>query len=502
MRESDIFSFYFDEKTGKWTRIGRFGAAQGGALVSLTEHFTDFVNATLAMPDDPGVKSYSPNDIKGIKLASPSAGLDLIAPPAANGSGSANVHDAIETPPGRNGVEPALAFSYSSEKQNGWLGVGWDLRVSSIEIDTRFGVPQYDFTNDRYLLDGEELTPSSTPNQYIRRVEGRFDKIVRNMESGCATSWTVTDKHGTVYTYGNTGSVLADPSNACHVFRWGLSSVQDTFGNRMTVTYATDSGSLACAPGAPAGCTERFVELYPDNIQYTSHTSGLAAAYEVLFARDNGQGRPDVVITGRPGFQERTRFRLDHVDVLLQPGTSSAQIIRRYQLAYLADTPADASHFHKSLLSSIALQGVPAGTSAPQSLTPTVQLDQHTFDYLAAQQGFAAQKKWGSVQIGPAPGSARTSDGLSRTDDSFNGVTGEASISFLGLIGVGVNGTLSGGDDNVGLSLMDLNGDGLPDMLDSAGIASLALSPRPNNASNLQVLVHRQHGQSGAHRPE
>jgi len=74
--ERHIFSFYYDETAGRWVRIGRFGMAEGGALTSLTEHFTDFVNATLARPDEPGPQSFNPNEMKGIKLARPSAGID------------------------------------------------------------------------------------------------------------------------------------------------------------------------------------------------------------------------------------------------------------------------------------------------------------------------------------------------------------------------------------------------------------------------------------------
>ena len=48
--ERNIFGFFYDEPQHKWVRIGRFGVAENGALASLTEHFTDFVNATIAMP--------------------------------------------------------------------------------------------------------------------------------------------------------------------------------------------------------------------------------------------------------------------------------------------------------------------------------------------------------------------------------------------------------------------------------------------------------------------
>src|SRR5690606_16521575 len=182
-------------------------------------------------------------------------------------------------------------------------------------------------------------------------------------------SWSVIDKQGTVYTYGGVGAVLADPANDCRVFRWAISSVQDPFGNRMQFEYDSDVGLIP-------GSSEPFAELYPAAIEYTSHVNGpgvvdLAAAYRVRFVRDTVPSRADVQVNGRPGFQQRTRHRLAHVDVELVDG-SSTTLIRRYQLMYADPTR---EHFFKSLLSSIGQQGVGA----------VVQLDQHTFEYGAAE---------------------------------------------------------------------------------------------------------------------
>ncbi|MCL2448739.1 MAG: hypothetical protein FWD17_07330, partial [Polyangiaceae bacterium] len=276
-RERQIFSFFYDEPHGKWTRIGRYGSPQDGALTSLTEHFTDFINATIAIPDESAPQSFNPNDMKGARLGDPAAGLDLIAPPQANSFGTATLSYPLELPPGRNGIEPKLAFTYNQARGDGWLGVGWDLRLSSIEIDTRFGVPQYT-GNETYLLDGEQLTPSPAGNNlYVRRVEGRFDQIQRNIDgNSCVTSWTVTSKSGTIFQYGGAGATLSDPhaNTTCRNFRWHLTSVTDTYGNGLSITYFTDTGNN----GDP------FVELYPQTIDYTTSTRGAGlAVYRVSF---------------------------------------------------------------------------------------------------------------------------------------------------------------------------------------------------------------------------
>ncbi len=464
MHERDVRTFYFDEKQARWMPIGRYGVAEGGALTSLSEHFTDFVNATLAMPDEPGPQSFDPNEMKGIKIADPSASVDLIAPPVVNSAGAASLGYPIEVPPGRNGVEPQLAFSYNSHRTNGWLGVGWDLSISSIEIDTRFGVPKYDLS-EKYVLDGQQLVATSPgSNTYVRRVEGRFDTIQRVLDASglCVAAWTVTDKHGTVFTYGNAGAQLVDPTDAnkCRIFRWGLSSVQDTFGNAMTVSYRFDTGAVP-------GSTDQYTQFYPQDINYTSHAADLGPAYNVHFALDDGATRNDVLINGRPGFQERTRFRLDHVDVSLQL-TAAAGVIRRYQLAYLADAP---EHFHKTLLGSVGLLGLKAAA----------QIDAHTFEYAAAPtstfsggatgiNGFTGPQAWGQVQV--AANTPRGDDALSGIDDTMGGGGGSLGIG-LPFISATVGAGGNTGGETTNIQLLDINGDGLPDSIDNGGHASL-----------------------------
>src|SRR5262249_3529891 len=148
-----------------------------------------------------------------------------------------------------------LALTYDSDRvnTNGWLGLGWNLAMSSIEIDTRFGAPKYDGT-EIYTLDGAMLTPIAAPagapsgGQYFaRRVEGAFDWIQRTIGSGTGPAtanyvWTVTDKRGTVYTYGSAStncggatcqSRLSNPNTGrtANIFRWYLEKVRDAYGN-------------------------------------------------------------------------------------------------------------------------------------------------------------------------------------------------------------------------------------------------------------------------------
>ena len=446
MGAQDVFSFYFDEGLEKWRQVGRLGVIRPGALTSLTEHFTDFVNATRPLPEHPVEQLFNPTTIKDLKVADPAAGVDLIQPPEASPSGAARLSYPLEIPPARHQHAPGLELVYSSDKQNGWVGVGWDLQVSAIEIDTRFGVPRYD-GGERYLLDGDALTgPDPTSGEFHRRVEGRFDRIQRLGSDPTSYSWVVTDKDGTKRLYGETAAArLADPSPARSpvVFRWQLERIEDVFGNRIEFTYTRDAGDNG----------EPWVQLYPASIDYTSHPSGLSAEYHVVFNLE-ADDRPDVIISARSGFQVLTRKRLDFVDVLL-----AGDIIRRYDVTY------QTGDFGKSLVSSIALLGAGAAQ----------QLYAHSFSYHSAPQQnglpdvFAPLQTWGNVlQGGGAP---RAGDGLSRLDDRMNGGSGSVGIG-LGPVSLTVGGGAFAGDDRTRLLMFDRHGDALADFLDDAGSGS------------------------------
>ncbi|MFC3451656.1 SpvB/TcaC N-terminal domain-containing protein [Amycolatopsis speibonae] len=96
-------------------------------------------DGAVTAPEHPEGTAFDPNRIKDIKAADPGAGVNLIGPPTANSMGDARMSYPLEVPKGRAGLEPKLAVSYSSGGGNGWLGVGWDVSMPSISVDTRWG---------------------------------------------------------------------------------------------------------------------------------------------------------------------------------------------------------------------------------------------------------------------------------------------------------------------------------------------------------------------------
>jgi len=95
-----------------------------GRLVSTTTHFTTMINAILTAPDTPSALLFNSNSIKDIAAVDPTAGIDFIEPPTANNKGTAELGYPIRLPAGRGAFSPQVALTYSSERGNGWLGVG------------------------------------------------------------------------------------------------------------------------------------------------------------------------------------------------------------------------------------------------------------------------------------------------------------------------------------------------------------------------------------------
>lgn len=330
----DLYTFYYDDQRGCWRPLERVRIdTVNNVVVSLTDHFTDMINATVVVPDHPDGASFDPTQIKDIQAADPGSGVNLIAPPAPANTGEARMTYPLEVPPGRSGLTPKLGVSYSSSAANGWLGAGWDLPLQAITVETRWGVPRYSdsLETETYVMAGEQLTPVShrtapgartAEKVFHTRSEAGFARIVRHGSSPEGYSWEVTDKAGVRWLYGGTpGSTLADDSG--NGFLWALREVRDRHGNTMRYHHARVDD-----PGVAAGGTVPGRDLYLQRITYTG-SGDTEGPYSVTFVRDRELGEPrrkDVGINARGGFKRVTADLLRRVDVQL-----SGALIRRYE---------------------------------------------------------------------------------------------------------------------------------------------------------------------------
>ncbi len=164
----------------------------------------------------------------------------LAAPPGADiFTGTATTSVDVVVPPGRAGMTPALSVAYSSAAGASPYGYGWNLSLPRIERSTRHGVPSYD-SGDTFLahFGGAVLELNADPDQpgrYLPRVEAAY---ARTGFDASANAWVVIDRSGNTYRFGERrGDRIAVAETAEGTFAWLLTSMEDSQGNLMEVNY-------------------------------------------------------------------------------------------------------------------------------------------------------------------------------------------------------------------------------------------------------------------------
>src|SRR5512139_123634 len=473
--EQDVRTYFFDTQAGSWKVLERVAVdAQAETVTSYTDHFTDMINATVTVPDHPQGVSFNPTLIKDIKAADPGAQINLIAPPEANNMGDARLAYPLEVPPGRQGVQPQLAVQYNSSGGNGWMGMGWDISMQAISIDTRWGVPRYqpDKETETYLLNGEQLTPvahrgelqnRSAEKVFHTRVEGQFRRIVRHGDRPDNYWWEVTDKNGTRFIYGadpvtlqrNADSTLTD--GAGNGFLWTLREMRDTNGNFVRYHYKRVSDTGVAGGSVPGS------NLYLKEITYTGHGSE-EGAYAVTFERDRELGktlRTDKQIDARGGFKRVTSDLLQKVTVSFK-----GQSIRSYAFEYAEGA------FHKTLLQRVV-----------QKDEDGKEFNRHEFGYYDEARDDKGEYHGFADTAGWAAGSDNVSAGLMGKGEAsaLGGSRGKSKGGHV-YVGIGTGANLTSKTDSAGiklgytrstsetlLAMADMNGDGLPDKVFKGG---------------------------------
>jgi RHS repeat-associated protein len=320
----DIRTYYYDEERQQWEMLELDSIDQQNAvIISKTNHFTDFINGILKTPEAPLTQAFTPTTLKDLKAADPLAGFSIMSPPTANNMGSADLSLPIEIPAGRGGMQPQLNISYSSERGNGLMGIGWGMSLPAITVETRWGVPAYlgAYESESYLLNGEELLPQVNKSSFVARstaqtveffpkVEGAFNRIIRHGTSTANYWWEVIDKQGVKYYYGkystdsgpNSNCILTD--NRGNIAHWALAEVRDLNDNYVKYNYQVTHNAVSSSPASDTR------EILPTNITYTG--SGTTdGKYKIEFVYNTS--RPDYYISSRYGFPEITDQLLHQV---------------------------------------------------------------------------------------------------------------------------------------------------------------------------------------------
>ncbi|MBP9749671.1 MAG: VCBS repeat-containing protein, partial [Candidatus Pacebacteria bacterium] len=203
--------------------------------------------------------------------------------------GSLSYEYPLAVPPGRNGLQPNLPLTYNNTTHDQHIfGEGWGINIPTIQRINRKGSNTI-FSEDYYTSSFDDELVKVNATTYQPRVEnGDFRKYTYS-----SNTWSVADKDGLVYTFGSTtGARLDNPANSSQIATWYLEEVRDQNDNYITFEYYKDNG-----------------QIYPSKIIYTGNgvTDGI---FDVEFVRE---ARADIATTSDKGFQITTKYRIAEI---------------------------------------------------------------------------------------------------------------------------------------------------------------------------------------------
>jgi YD repeat-containing protein len=298
---------------------------------------------------------------------------------------------------------------------------------------------------DQYDNEGDWSTTTSSFTMNLDDVVSYQSKI----ESGSFYSyknhsdryWVVTDKTGTVYTFGKNTSARVESSDSTKIGKWMLEEIRDTNGNYITYEYTKDGN-----------------QVYPSKITYTGHdtTDGIST---VIFTKET---RTDISTSTRYGFEVVTKERIKEIK-----SEVNGSWVRKYALAY---TTGD--NGTRSLLDTVTETGRDESGG-------TIILPATDFDYQSGGDGWTEDTSWS------IPLSFISSTGLASGVEMAD-VNGDALPDILSskdgtqkvYIHNGTGWTLDtswsiptdfvdGNSKDLGIRLADVNGDSLVDIVQS-----------------------------------
>jgi RHS repeat-associated protein len=311
----------------------------------------------------------------------------------------------IEVPAGPAGMKPSVALSYNSastdgasgrraKQQAGWAGKGWSLDTGFIAVNRLPGISgpghYYSMVFDGQsfeLVRGDALVGSpaeSNPSHWDWRPTNEAFIKVRAVSNGPSTStrggftggdleypfarykWKVWTKSGIRYDfeddawqgYFDCNSTPEVGTNFMETYKWLLTRVEDTHGNRINYTYGRYSQWRDMCHWDWSRRVGGTVDgdVYPSTISWGSNIiTGASDRYEVEFvssarSMDTAVDEAGGAITPAP---QQTR-RLDAIRVWSMQ-SYTWELVRQYNLGYETN-PAN------YLLSDASRQNDPLGT--------------------------------------------------------------------------------------------------------------------------------------------
>ncbi len=261
----------------------------------------------------------SSSSTKPIVVGIMAGGLDV-------SGGAAGYSIPIDTPPGIAGMAPQVSLNYSSQGGNGLMGMGWSIgglsaisRCSrTIVQDGVVGGINFD-ANDRFCLDGQRLVNAiggygSSGTEYRTEIES-FSRVYSYGNTGGAPSYfTVETKAGLKMYFGNSANSFVKATGKAAALAWKVNRIEDKNGNYISFVYYQDSSTG---------------ESYPLRIDYTGNRSQ-APNRAIAFIYDTSRIDPaEAYIVGS---KVKSSWRLKNVKTY--SNFMNNQMVYDYQLGY------------------------------------------------------------------------------------------------------------------------------------------------------------------------
>lgn len=369
----------------------------------------------------------------------------------------------IIIPPGRPLATPSLALSYSSGAASSTFGHGWSLPLGSIERSSKRGVPRCvgDHTTNEFVLN---LGGSTTELVYVgnetyraRIDEGYLEAVVDT----AGNSWTVYDRRGLRNRFGSDPAARSfqgadqfmDVPGCSFTSAWALTEVMDPHGNTIEISYTSVDGVS-----------------YPDSISYGGNPGeGLEHPFEISF------GLVDIVAAGgapkrtlRLGVDQTISKLVDTIEVRAKAQVGGAfATVRTYDLEY--EFVPGSGH---ALLETVTGDGIPDQTfeyhvpplSVGDPVTGSFGAPSLRHRSAGGSLHYTIMDMNGDALVDVIGGVGTWLATLGTT----SGIASGPDVPWTGLSAGSIRTANTFGDQHsLVQDLIDLNGDGFPDRIDT-----------------------------------
>lgn len=218
-----------------------------------------------------------------------------------NEMGAATYSLPIDAAPGRGGMKPSVAISYSSSGGDGYLGLGWGIQAASVITRCPKTIEQDGFLQgvqltdtDSFCLDGQRLILVSGQNgtdgaEYRKEIDdASLITVLGRASGGGPGAFKVETKAGETFYYGDVytqaGKNFVTTSNSNNqsdsyqtalkngnevIHAWSLKAIEDVVGNYISYHYIKTNE-----------------EQYLSSIDYSGHSNGALPYKKISFEYD------------------------------------------------------------------------------------------------------------------------------------------------------------------------------------------------------------------------